>query len=600
MTAPSALLASGGGTVAFLLRYVRRHLRLSLAVVGAVAVGALCAVAAQYGLKLLVDAMTVAPVSAARRGETGVSLRLGLFLALLAAESACLRLGGWLGSRAIIRLGEDIRLDLFESVAARPWAFFNGQASGALAGRITAAATAAATVLRTVAWNLVPPVTDLTGSVVVLATIDWRIAAGLVAVAGAATWGLHRLGRRGFPLHHAYYRESAEVSGSLADVLANIGLVRAYGALARERERLRRLMEAEGRAHARSWMFLEELRCGHDGAFWLAIAAVLSVSVWEWSRGAITTGGVVVASTLTLRVLAGSRELALSLLGVSQQLGAVSEAVEVLQAPLAERKAAPPGSPPPRARAGAIELRSVCYAPEGCGRPLFRDLDLRVPAGQRVGIVGPSGAGKSTLLRLVQGLVEPQAGEVLLDGQGLAGAAPADLAAAFSVVTQEVPLLHRSVAENLRYGRPDATWDDVLAASRAAGCDGFIRGLPQGYDTVVGERGIRLSGGQRQRLAIARALLRQAPVLLLDEATSALDSHAELEVQRALLALAGRRTVLAVAHRLSTVMDFDRVIVLQDGRVVEDGPPYELRRGTGHFAATWRLQQRTFSAEAVT
>ncbi|MBV9749792.1 MAG: ATP-binding cassette domain-containing protein, partial [Acetobacteraceae bacterium] len=214
---------------------------------------------------------------------------------------------------------------------------------------------------------------------------------------------------------------------------------------------------------------------------------------------------------------------------------------------------------------------------------------------QRIGIVGPSGAGKSTLLRLVQGLVEPQAGEVLLDGQSLAGAAPGSLAAAFSVVTQEIPLLHRSVAENLWYGRPDAAWNEVLAASKAAGCDGFIRGLPQGYETVVGERGIRLSGGQRQRLAIARALLRQAPVLLLDEATSALDSHAELEVQRALLAAAGHRTVLAVAHRLSTVMDFDRVVVLQDGRVVEDGPPYELRRGTGHFAATWRLQQRAFS-----
>jgi ATP-binding cassette subfamily B protein len=583
-------------TVAFLLRYVRRHLRLSLVVLGVVAGGALCAVAAQYGLKLLVDAMT-APVSAAGPDRTRVFLRLGLFLGLLAAESACWRLGGWLGSSAIIRFGEDIRLDLFESVAARSWRFFNDQASGALAGRITAAATAATAVMRTVAWNLVPPMTDLVGSVVVLATIDWRIAAGLVAVAGAATWALHRLGLRGFPLHRAYHREAAEVAGSLADVLANIGLVRAYGALSREREQLRRLMEAEGRAHARSWMFLEGLRCGHDTAFWLATAAVLATAVWEWGRGAITTGGVVVASTLTLRVLAGSRELALSLLGTSQQLGAVSEAVEVLRAPLAETEAAP--GPALRVRVGTIELQGVYCAPEG-GRPLFCNLNLSIPAGQRIGVVGPSGAGKSTLLRLVQGLVKPDAGDVLLDGQRLAGAAPGSLAAAFSVVTQEVALLHRSVAENLRYGRPDATWDEVLQASRAAGCDAFIRGMPQGYDTVVGERGMRLSGGQRQRLAIARALLRQAPVLLLDEATSALDSHAELEVQRALLALAGRRTVLAVAHRLSTVMDFDRIVVLQDGRVVEDGPPHELCRGTGPFAAIWSVQHRAFGTEAMT
>jgi ATP-binding cassette subfamily B protein len=571
------------GPVAFLLRYGRPHLGLSIAVLAAVAGGALCAVAAQYALKLLVDGMTRPTLDHER-----VFLCLGLFLGLLAVESVCWRAGGWLGSRAVIKLGEDIRLDLFDSVAARSWQFFNGQASGALAGRVLSAATAGTAVLRTVLWNLLPPLTDLIGSIFVLATIDCRIAAGLVAVAGAGTWGLHRLGRRGFPLHHAYHSEAAEVSGSLADVLANMSLVRAYGARHRERERLHQLMQTEGRAHSTSWLFLERLRGGHDAAFWLATAAVLVAAVWEWSRGTISTGGVVVASTLTLRVLMGSRELALSLLGVSQQLGAVAEAVAVLREPVA--KADEPGRPVRRMQAGAIQLRGVRYAP-GHGRVLFHDLNLDIPAGQRVGIVGPSGAGKSTLLRLIQRLVEPQGGEILLDGERLADFAHDTLADTFSVVTQEVALLHRTVAENLRYGRPSAAWDDVLAVSRATGCDPFIRELPDGYETVVGERGIRLSGGQRQRIAIARAFLRQAPVLLLDEATSALDSRAELQVQRALLAFTGERTVLAVAHRLSTVMDFDRIIVLDEGRVVQDGSPEELRRGVGDFAVTWRMQQ---------
>ena len=594
-TEASALPA---GAVPFLLRYIKRHLRLSIALLAAVTGGALCAVAAQYGLKLLVDGMTAPSAAASEAGRTHVFLLLGLFLGLLAVESACWRVGGWLGSRATIRVGQDIRLDLFETVSARPWRFFNGQASGALAGRITAASGAATTVMRTIVWNVLPPFTDLVGSVVVLALIDWRIGAGLVAVSGTGTWALHWLGRRGFPLHRAHHREAADVTGSLADVLANMGLVRAYGARLHERDRLRHLMGAEGRAQAASMMFLERLRCGHDAVFWLATAAVLAAAVWEWSRGTITTGGVVVACTLTLRVLMGSRELALSLLGVSQQLGAVAEAVEVLRAPSEESVC--PSLLPLRVRAGAVELRTVHYAPDRGGRPLFRGLDLHVPAGQRVGIVGPSGAGKSTLLRLVQGATEPDAGEVLLDGQSLADTAQDSLADAFSVVTQEVALFQRSVADNLCYGRPGAPWDEVLAVSRAVGCDPFIQALPQGYDTVVGERGIRLSGGQRQRIAIARALLRDAPVLLLDEATSALDSHAEAEVQRALLALAGERTVLAVAHRLSTIMDFDRVVVLQDGQVVEDGPPYELCRGTGQFATTWRLQQRAFGPEAVT
>jgi len=587
----TAATAPAADPLAFLFCYVRRHLRLSIAVLATVMGGALCAVFAQYGLKLLVDGMT-----APSPNRKYVFLCLGLFLGLLAAESACWRLGGWLGSRAVIRLGADIRLDLFESIAARSWRFLNDHPSGGLAGRVITAATAGTTVLRTVVWNLLPPLTDLVGSVAVLATIDWRIAAGLVGVASVGTWVLHRLGQHGFPLHLAYHHEAAEVSGSLADVLAHMGLVRAYGARHRERERLHRLMEAEGRAHARSWMFLERLRGGHDAAFWLAITGVLTLSVWEWSRGAITTGGVVVASTLTLRVLMGSRELGLSLLGLAQQLGAVSEAVAVLHG--GDEEAIAPRMPPLSPRTGAVELRRVHYSPHG-GHPLFRDLDLRIPAGQRIGIVGPSGAGKSTLLRLIQGVTEPDRGEVLVDGQALAGRSWDSLARAFAVVTQEVPLLHRSIAENLCYGRPEAPWDEVLAVSRAVGCDAFIQSLSQGYDTIVGERGIRLSGGQRQRVAVARALLRQSPLLLLDEATSALDSHAEMEVLEALLSLAGDRTVLAVAHRLSTVMEFDRVVVLQDGQIAEDGPPRELCRGTGPFAAAWRLQQRAFGPEEV-
>ena len=572
------------GAVPFLLRYVRRHFRLSLPLLAIVTGAALCAVAAQYGLKLLVDGMT-----ASGPDRRGVMLSLGLFLGLLGVESVLWRLGGFLGSRAVIRIGEDIRTDLFEAVSARSWEFFNGEASGALAGRIAAAAGAAGTVVRTVVWSLLPPFTDLVGSVVVLLTIDWRIGGTLVAVAGVATYALHRLGAQGFPVHRAYHREAAEVSGALADVLGNMGLVRAYGARLRERDGLRRRMEHEGRAHAASWLFLERLRCGHDLVFWLANAAVLIACVVQWERGEISTGSVVVAATLTLRILAGSRELALSLLGLTQQLGAVSEAVETLRAP--KEDAALATLPPFRPNNGTVELRRVRYAPNKDGR-LFAELDLRIPAGQRVGVVGPSGAGKSTLLRLMQGIVAPEEGEVLLGGQALAGHARDSLAPAFSVVTQEVALFQRSVADNLCYGRPGAPWDEVLAVSRAVGCDAFIETLPMGYDTVVGERGIRLSGGQRQRIAVARALLRQAPVLLLDEATSALDSEAERQVQQAVLDLAGDRTVVAVAHRLSTVMALDRVVVLHGGRVVEDGPPQELIQDGGPFAAAWRLQHR--------
>lgn len=587
--APRARAAS------FLLRYARRHTGLFGWVLLAVGGGATCAVLAQYGLKLLVDGMTAPDPDRDR-----VFVLLGIFLGILAAEQALLRLGGWLGSHLVIRWGNDVRLDLFEAVAGRPWSFFNGQASGALAGRVIAAATSATAVLRTVIWNLVPPGADLVGSIVVLAAIDWRFSVALVVASSAITWVMHARGRRGLPLHEAYHGKAAAVSGELADVLGNIQVVKGFGGHRRERERLQGLLADEGRLHARSWGFLERLRLGHDVLFWLVTASLLTAATVAWSHGALTTGDVVVSCTLSLRILAGSRELALSMLGLSQQFASVTEALSVLHGEGAGRAESAPASPPAPApirgrdgRGASLEFRRVRHAPEG-GRALFRGLDLYVPPGQRLGIVGPSGAGKSTLLRLAQGLVQPQSGQVLVDGRDIAGVPPEELASAFSVVTQEVALFHRSVGENLRYGAPGASWDELLAASRAAGCDGFIQRLPHGYDTVVGERGIRLSGGQRQRLAIARALLRRAPLLILDEATSALDSRSELDVQAAILDLAGERTVLAVAHRLSTLMRFDRVVVVEDGRVVEDGPPAVLCRGDGPFAEAWRLQKSAF------
>ncbi len=596
MTTPSKNVPDGGlpeTALAFVIRHFRCRPALSAGLFSVVASAALCAVGVQYALKLLVDGMSSAGAAGAGGHRAGVIAPLSLLLALLGAECAFWRLGGFIGSRLVIQAGEDIRADLFEAVSAQPWRFYADQGSGALASRIMSAAQAATGVMRTTVWNLLPPVADLVGSVLVLTSIDGRIGGALVVVAGGAVVVLHRMGLRGFPFHLAYHRAAAEVAGSFTDVLGNMGVVRAYGARLRESQMLRRRMQAEGRTHAASWHFLERLRSWHDVTFWLANALVLSVAVLQWQRGSITTGSVLVICTLTLRVLTGSREAALSLLGVTNQLGAVSEALSVLRMDQPGR--APAGLRPLLATRGQVELAGVSYAPPS-GRVLFDQLDLRIRSGQRVGVVGPSGAGKSTLLRLMQGIVQPDSGRVLVDGQDVARHDQDSLAQAFCVVTQEVSLFQRSLAENLCYGRPDAPWDEVLAVSRAVGCDAFIEAMPAGYDSLVGERGVRLSGGQRQRLAVARALLRQAPVLVLDEATSALDSAAELQVQRAILSLAGSRTVIAVAHRLSTVMGFDRIIVVRDGRIVEDGEPAALCAAGGYFAANWRLQQRAGTA----
>jgi ATP-binding cassette subfamily B protein len=214
---------------------------------------------------------------------------------------------------------------------------------------------------------------------------------------------------------------------------------------------------------------------------------------------------------------------------------------------------------------------------------VFGGFDLTIEAGRRTGLVGPSGGGKSTVLALLQRFHDPDEGRVLIDGQDIAWITQESLRRAISVVPQEISLLHRSILDNIRYGRPDATDQEVRAAAEAARCHDFIEAMPAGFSTIVGDRGARLSGGQRQRIAIARAILKDSPIVLLDEATSALDAESEEQIRQALDRLMEHRTVIAIAHRLSTLRSFDRIVVLDHGRIVQDGAPDALARTPGAY-----------------
>jgi ATP-binding cassette subfamily B protein len=309
-------------------------------------------------------------------------------------------------------------------------------------------------------------------------------------------------------------------------------------------------------------------------------AGVLGWAIWQWERGHESVGDVVLVSTLGATILHGSRDLAVAMVELVQHVARVSEALTTLLEPHGWTDV--PDAHPLHLARGAVTFERVTFAYRR-GHPVLRDFRLTVRAGDRVGLVGRSGSGKSTVLALLQRLLVADRGRVLIDGQDIVSLTQESLQDAISVVPQEVMLFHRSLRENLRYGRPDATDEEVLAAADAASCTGFISDLPEGIDTIVGDRGAKLSGGQRQRIAIARAFLRNAPILLLDEATSALDSESEQAVQAALDRLIEGRTVIAVAHRLSTLRNFDRIVVMQSGRIVQDGPPRELERQAGPF-----------------
>jgi ATP-binding cassette, subfamily B, bacterial len=568
--------------LSFLLHYVRARPFGFGAMLLLITIAASCSVGTQYGMKLLIDAM-----SAADRAAADVWSPLFLFIALIGIESVLWRLSGVVGCRTIVKAGVDMRVDLFRHLTGHSMRYFAEHFTGSLGGRITGTAGAAGSIYSSLTWNVLPPCVDLVGAVIVFMMVDARLAFVLVAAVVVVALLIVSLGLAGRALHHEYAEQNARVNGELVDVVANVWTVKAFSARERERERLRREFAIEAGAQRRSWMHIEKTRLVHDICLWVTAGGMLGWTILLWRQGAVTTGDVVVVSALTFRILYGSRDMALALVNAAQQFGVIADVLKVIARPYDIVDPATEGRF--RTRGGAVSFEHVTFAYPG-GREVFHDFNLQIAAGEKVGLAGPSGSGKTTLINLVQRLDDVQDGRILIDGHPITRMRQDDLRAHIAVVPQEIALFRRTIMENIRYGRPDASDEEVVEAARHAYCDAFIRNLPEGYGTLVGERGVNLSGGQRQRLGIARAFLKDAPILILDEATSALDSRSELEVQLALTRLVHGRTVIAIAHRLSTIANFDRVVVLLNGRIEEQGPPAQLRARGGLFSQLWKLQ----------
>ncbi|MCQ4240801.1 ABC transporter ATP-binding protein [Stutzerimonas stutzeri] len=574
--------------LAFLWRYVRARPWHFGGLLSLVVSASICAVAVQYGMKLLVDAMAQ---SGSNRGAANVWLPLWLFLGLIVMENVFWRLGGWLGCRTVVASCVDIRVDLFQYLTGHPMRYFNEHFAGSLGNRISAVGQAAGAIYGGLAWKVVPPIVDFIGAVVVLLTVDWRMAVALVLFVLLVALLITGFGIRGRSKHQRFAAQAARVGGELVDAVSNVWTIKAFSARDREAERLAQEIGYEARAQRRSWMYLEKARVMHDICLSLMAGGMLVWAIRSWIGGEVTAGDVVLVSALTFRILHGSRDLALALVDTTQQIGAIADTLRIINQPHGLEDPEPALT----LEEGDIDFEHIRFAYPERG-PVFEDFSLRIPAGQSVGIVGASGSGKSTLLALLQRLDDVQAGQILIDGQDIRHVSQDSLRGKIAVVPQETALFNRSILENIRYGRPEASDEEVFEAARHAFCDAFIRALPLGYQTLVGERGVMLSGGQRQRLGIARAFLKDAPILILDEATSALDTQSEAEIQDALNQLIQGRTVVAVAHRLSTLANFERIVVLRDGQIVEDGPPHELRTRGGEFDALWRMQAEGFKA----
>ena len=462
--------------------------------------------------------------------------------------------------------------------------------AGATVRRVSRAMTAYDTISDTMVWYMLPAGAVLIG-VTVLTAVQWPLI-GLFTGAAISAFLLtaYLMGRFYIakPLRD-YIKADTEIGASLADAVTSNATVKAFGAEAREQGRFDRVVRAWNAQAQRTWYRSTDSWVIQNMLLFILQAGLLGLVLLEWSKGRATPGDAVFAITAFLLVSGYLRMLGENIQNLQKGIADIEDVVAYAadRADVTDRAGARAFAP----GAGAISFAGVRFAYKNAAEPLYDDFSLTIAPGETVALVGPTGSGKTTFVKLVQRLYDVNGGAIRIDGQDVREVTQESLRASIAVVPQDPALFHRSLRENIGYAKPEASLEEITACAQRARAHDFIAKLPNGYDTEVGERGVKLSGGERQRVALARAFLADAPILILDEATSSLDVATERDVQAAMAELKRGRTTIVIAHRLSTVREADRILVFNEGRIVEQGRHNELIEARGLYARLNALAQ---------
>jgi ATP-binding cassette subfamily B protein len=489
----------------------------------------------------------------------------------------------------------ELQTDAFRYLLGHSYNFFTSNFAGSLTHKVKQYARAFEVLFDGITFQFLPTLLFVCGAVTILflqhPILGVLLGVWSVAFVAFQVW----IAKTRQPIRIERAEMDTKVTGSLADAISNQSTIALFAGSKHELGLFGETIGLWQRATSRLWK-MEDWTWAGIGLFMVVIqAALLYAAMVFWKAGLLTVGDFILIQAYLLttfnRLIGVNRDLR----GFYGAIADASEIIEILRTPheITDK---------PKAKklvviSGTVAFKNVLFLFHK--KEIFKDLSFTIPGGQKVALVGPSGAGKSTITKLLLRLFDVKSGNIEIDGQHIAKVTQGSLRETIAFVPQEPVLFHRSLMDNIRYGRRDATDDEVIAAAKKAHCHEFIEGLNEGYNTFVGERGIKLSGGERQRVAIARAILKNSPILVLDEATSSLDSESESLIQDALETLMQGKTVIVIAHRLSTIMKMDRIIVLEGGKVVADGTHDELLKEEGLYHKLWSIQAGGFIVDSL-
>ena len=572
--------------------YLKSRLTL-LAIFIFEAAQAACTIMLPYAVKEIIDAVTLANKTGTDIFEASqhglilfALLNLGIVLFSRASGAALVLTGP--------KLRREIRKSLFSYLQHHSHRYFISHFAGSLANRIAEVSMSSMHALWTITFDFYPLIIKSVVALIILFNASGELALVLSLWLGVYIYVSYLLAKRCRSYSQDFAAARSLVTGKIVDSVTNVMNAKMFARRQYEEDYLTDYLNHEVDHALRTYWYMEKLRWFQFTAAMILMVGIVGFALKIWSEGNLTVGEFSMVAGLAILLIEAARGLSRSFLEFFEYLGNISDGVSVFIQPheIIDKVDAPQLI----VDKGEITFRDISFTYHE-GLKVFENLSVTIEPKQQVGLVGFSGSGKSTFVNLMLRLFESQAGSINIDNQNILRVTQDSLRESISMIPQDPQLFHRSLMENIRYGRLDASDDEVIEAAKKAHAHEFILQSEKQYDSLVGERGVKLSGGQRQRIAIARAILKDSPILILDEATSSLDSVTEKKIQLGLETLMKGRTVVVVAHRLSTIADMDRILVFDQGKIIEDGNHAQLLQRNGHYAHLWNMQAGGFLPE---